>query len=202
MNEQLITRFETLIQQLLENGFAIADDFLPVDLVTALRQRIFHLLDTGQMKPAGIGRENQFQKNEEIRRDLISWIEPSVAVGIEKEFLQLIQSFVDYLNQTCYTGLNGFEFHYAFYDTGSFYKRHIDQFKSNSGRKYSVVIYLNENWKEEDGGQLVLYKDGNAIKISPDAGRIVFFESDKIEHEVLQANRPRMSVTGWLKRVN
>ena len=202
MNEQLITRFETLIQQLLENGFAIADDFLPVDLVTALRQRIFHLFYTGQMKPAGIGRENQFQKNEEIRRDLISWIEPSVAVGIEKEFLQLIQSFVDYLNQTCYTGLNGFEFHYAFYDTGSFYKRHIDQFKSNSGRKYSVVIYLNENWKEEDGGQLVLYKDGNAIKISPDAGRIVFFESDKIEHEVLQANRPRMSVTGWLKRVN
>ena len=202
MNEQLITRFETLIQQLLENGFAIADDFLPDDLVTGLRQQIFHLLDTGQMKPAGIGRENQFQKNEEIRRDLISWIEPSVAVGIEKEFLQLIQSFVDYLNQTCYTGLNGFEFHYAFYDTGSFYKRHIDQFKSNSGRKYSVVIYLNENWKEEDGGQLVLYKDGNAIKISPDAGRIVFFESDKIEHEVLQANRPRMSVTGWLKRVN
>ena len=202
MNEQLITRFETLIQQLLENGFAIADDFLPDDLVTGLRQQIFHLLDTGQMKPAGIGRENQFQKNEDIRRDLISWIEPSVAVGIEKEFLQLIQSFVDYLNQTCYTGLNGFEFHYAFYDTGSFYKRHIDQFKSNSGRKYSVVIYLNENWKEEDGGQLVLYKDGNAIKISPDAGRIVFFESDKIEHEVLQANRPRMSVTGWLKGVN
>ena len=57
MNEQLITRFETLIQQLLENGFAIADDFLPDDLVTGLRQQNFHLLDTGQMKPAGIGRE-------------------------------------------------------------------------------------------------------------------------------------------------
>jgi SM-20-related protein len=47
---------------------------------------------------------------------------------------------------------------------------------------------------------LVLYKDGQEIKINPEAGRIVFFESDKIEHEVLPANRQRMSVTGWLKR--
>ena len=193
--------FEELIQGLMESGFAVKDDFLPLPLVAQLKTNLLTLLNADKMKPAGIGQQNAFQQNKEIRRDLICWIEPAQANEVEKEFLEWIQSFVQYLNHTCYTGLNKFEFHYAYYDTGSFYKKHIDQFKSDSGRKYSVVIYLNEKWKEEDGGQLVLYKDGDAIKISPEAGRIVFFESDKIEHEVLPANRPRMSITGWLKRV-
>jgi SM-20-related protein len=109
--------------------------------------------------------------------------------------------FLRYLNLTCYTGLNTGEFHYAWYDIGSFYKKHLDQFRTDSGRKYSIVVYLNENWTDEDGGQLLLYIGGKTIRINPEGGRIVFFESDKIEHEVLSSKRPRMSVTGWLKKV-
>jgi SM-20-related protein len=90
------------------------------------------------------------------------------------------------------------ECHYAYYDTGSFYKKHIDQFRSDSGRKYSMVLYLNENWQPHMGGQLVLYADQD-VQIDPLGGRMVFFKSDKIAHEVLLSNAPRLSIAGWLK---
>lgn len=192
--------FEILIQQLLDQGYGTVENFLSENQVTLLRNDLENLLASGKMKSAGIGQQSTFQNNREIRSDLIYWIEPEAANETEKEFLGLIQSLMLYLNHTCYTGLNAFEFHYAVYGVGSFYKKHIDQFKSDSGRKYSVVIYLNEHWKDEDGGQLILYNEGKEIRINPEAGRIVFFESDKIEHEVLPATRQRMSVTGWLKR--
>jgi SM-20-related protein len=30
--------------------------------------------------------------------------------------------------------------------------QHFDQFQSNSSRKYSMISYLNEQWKAADGG--------------------------------------------------
>lgn len=95
------------------------------------------------------------------------------------------------------------EFHYARYDLGSFYKRHLDQFKSHRGRKYSLVIYLNEEWKEEDGGNLRLYLENDRVEdVYPVGGRAVFFKSDELEHEVMPApERSRLSVAGWLKSV-
>src|SRR5690606_18682797 len=106
-----------------------------------------------------------------------------------------------YLNRTCFTGIRSYEFHYAVYPKGSFYKRHLDQFSNDPGRKFTMIFYLNENWLPEDGGQLVIFLNGRELEVQPLAGRLVFFESSVIEHEVRPANRERMSVTGWLKNV-
>ena len=35
--------------------------------------------------------------------------------------------------------------------------------------------------------------------LSPTNGKIVFFKSSELAHEVLLSNQPRMSITGWLK---
>jgi SM-20-related protein len=115
--------------------------------------------------------------------------------------LQKIEAFVQYLNQTCYAGINDHEFHHACYAKNTFYKRHLDQFKSNSGRKYSLVIYLNKDWKATDGGKLILFlKNDKTREILPEAGRAVFFKSNEIEHEVSPSiNRSRISIAGWLK---
>jgi len=77
----------------------------------------------------------------------------------------------------------------------------LDQFKSEKGRKFSIVLYLNHDWKAEDGGTLSLYPTkGDQREISPLEGRIVFFRSDEMEHEVYPSfTRERNSIAGWLK---
>ncbi|MCY7293104.1 MAG: 2OG-Fe(II) oxygenase, partial [Ferruginibacter sp.] len=81
------------------------------------------------------------------------------------------------------------------------YKRHKDQFKNDSSRKYSLINYLNSNWLEEDGGQLIIYQNEEIQKIQPQSQTAVFFKSNEMEHEVAKANRSRMSISGWLKSV-
>ena len=110
-----------------------------------------------------------------------------------------MDTFVSFLNEACYTGITGYEFHYTLYEKGSFYKRHVDQFRSSDKRQYSMIMYLNNDWKEDDGGQLCIHHENRAENISPLNGKSVFFKSSELEHEVLVSNRPRMSITGWLK---
>ena len=84
------------------------------------------------------------------------------------------------------------------YPAGSFYKRHLDQFKADDHRKLSVICYLNNNWTAERGGQLRLHLSTDILDILPLAGRMVCFRSDQIEHEVLPAIKDRLSLTGWI----
>ena len=117
----------------------------------------------------------------------------------ENSFFNLMDNFVAHLNETCYTGITSYEFHYTLYEKGSFYKKHLDQFRNNDSRKYSMVMYLNTCWKTNDGGELCVYHEGKPQNISPIGGKSVFFKSNELEHEVLLTNVPRMSITGWLK---
>ena len=118
----------------------------------------------------------------------------------ENAFLDRIAAFVSYLNRSCYTGITGYEFHFALFDNGSFYRKHLDQFQDNSSRQFSMITYLNANWQAEDGGELCIY-DGEATqKIAPTNRKTVFFKSNELVHEVLETHKPRLSVTGWLRR--
>ena len=62
-----------------------------------------------------------------------------------------------------------------------------------------MIMYLNAGWVKADGGQLRIHHDGSFQNISPINGKTVFFKSSELEHEVLPTNKPRMSITGWLK---
>lgn len=156
----------------------------------------------GELVSAGIGDAQNKVLDKSIRRDKIYWIDNASTNVAEQEFLALVQEFINYLNRTCFTAINDFEFHYAIYEAGSFYKRHIDQFKNNNYRKFSLITYLNDDWKDDDGGSLLLYhEDGRTESILPEDQRTVFFKSDELEHEVAIASRARMSITGWLKSV-
>ena len=193
-------QYETLISGLLENQYGVVDEFIPATLVQALREQLLENFEKGQMKPAGIGQRFSYAKNLQIRGDVIYWLEKEHNAA-EREFLERIEAFIDYLNRTCYAGINACEFHYALYESGSFYKRHRDQFQLDQGRKYSMVSYLNEGWIAEDNGQLIMYPGDQTHAVRPEGGRAVFFKSDEVEHEVLAANRTRLSIAGWLKRV-
>lgn len=198
-------RFEPIIEGILTDGYGVIDNFLTADEVVALTSRLHERRAQGQFRPAGIGNQ-QVAVEKQIRGDEILWLEKDTAVAEEAAFLVKIEQFMDYVNQTCYLGLRDFEFHYAVYPPGTFYKRHLDQFRSDSRRKLSVICYLNDNWQESDGGQLTLFLPGTQpgqaehnITIQPIGGRLVCFESGRLEHEVRPAVRERLSVTGWLK---
>lgn len=159
--------------------------------------------EANQMAPAGTGKDHLFDLNTRIRGDCIRWIDNTSTVPVERAFLERVDEFVAYLNRTCFTAINDYEFHYALYEPGQVYVRHVDQFKQDSGRQFSLITYLNPGWADENGGQLLLYMPSDAgeraISIAPHMGTSVFFRSHEIEHEVRPAHLPRLSITGWLK---
>lgn len=196
-------QFEKLISEVIDRNYGMCDDFFDGNLLDGLRANLLNFHEGGMMHPAGVGRHFDFTKNLEVRGDVIRWIEEDSTDPFERELMDKISHFIRHLNTTCYTQLNQMEFHYAFYESGSFYKRHLDQFKSHRGRKFSLVIYLNDGWEESDGGNLRLYLDGERVEnVFPVGGRAVFFRSDELEHEVMPSmERPRISIAGWLKSV-
>lgn len=192
--------FEVLIASYLENKVGISECFLSDALAGHLKENLLALNQNNLLVAAGTGNADKLIHNDEVRRDTIYWLDKKHNNPYENEFFVLIEAFIAYLNSSCYAGITGYEFHYSLYENGSFYKKHLDQFQDNSSRQFSMISYLNANWTEKDGGELLVHQDGNELKISPTPGKTVFFKSNELEHEVLVTRERRMSVTGWLKR--
>lgn len=191
--------FESIVKSYLANNVGLSANFLRSELAKALKENLLNLHSKNQLNQAGIGNNNKLAKNNSIRSDKIYWLDRKHNNSYENDFFDLMDEFVSYLNQTCYTGINGYEFHYALYEKGTLYKRHIDQFKDNISRAYTLIMYLNTDWREGDGGELCIYHPGGLQTINPVNGTCVFFKSSELEHEVLLSNKPRLSITGWLK---
>lgn len=189
--------FEVIADGLAEHGFAVEDQFLSQPEVDEIL-RAGNFDASSDFKKAGIGNKQSLQIQEGIRGDYIKWLDKSESPEAVRVYLRRLQELVQYLNQALFLSLKDFEVHMTVYPTGSFYKRHLDQFKKDDHRKLSVILYLNQNWKEEEGGQLRMYLSDQTKDFLPKAGRLVIFRSDEIEHEVLPATRERRSITGWM----
>lgn len=192
--------FETLIESFIKDNVGIDEHFISNNLSQHLKQNLLTLLDQNQLMAAGTGNNNELNHNTDVRSDLIYWLDRKHENEYENDFFDQIDDFVKYLNRSCFAGITGYEFHYSLYEIGSFYQKHLDQFKNNTNRKYSMISYLNEDWQEKDGGELLIYQNYNNKKINPTQGKTVFFKSNELQHEVLVTQKRRMSVTGWLKR--
>ncbi len=192
--------FETLISSYIENKVGISEHFLSDELANHLKENLLILNDNNQLLAAGTGNDNKLIHNAKVRSDAIYWLDKKHNNIHENAFFEQIEDFILYLNQSCFAGITGYEFHYSLYEKGSFYKKHLDQFQDNSSRQFSMISYLNSNWQTEDGGELLIHQTNNNQAIAPTQGKTVFFKSNELVHEVLETNERRMSVTGWLKR--
>ena len=190
--------FEAIADGLAENGYAVSDQFFNANEVTAILQSGDFNDSVQRFKKAGIGKKQDAQINEAIRGDYIHWLDRNTSSDAIQVYLNRLNDLTQFLNQSLFLSLKDVEVHLTVYPAGTFYKRHLDQFKKDDHRKLSVICYLNENWTEENGGQLRMHLPGGASDIFPLAGRLVCFRSDQIEHEVLAANRERLSITGWM----
>ena len=195
----LQTIFDCLIDSFIDTKVGLTDGFLNTTLAAHLKDNLLALYSDQQLLTAGIGNDSIQNHDKLIRNDKIYWLDRAHENVHEVQFFALMDSFVEHLNRTCYTGITGYEFHYTMYEKGSFYKKHIDQFRTNKSRAYSMIMYLNTNWVTKDGGELCVYHANYLQTIAPQNGKCVFFKSSEMAHEVLVTNAPRLSITGWLK---
>ncbi|WP_373058073.1 2OG-Fe(II) oxygenase [Zunongwangia sp. H14] len=199
-----IPLYEQIITDLLEKQYSVIDSFFDLEEVEALRNSLHLKYEEDNFKKAAIGNRTNEIVKKSVRGDFILWLNEAEAGPAENLFFNKINSLIDYLNKTCFLGILTKEFHYALYPEGTFYKRHLDTFQNDGRRKLSLVCYLNqEDWKPENGGELVIYKEKNGEETSesffPFPGRVVIFESQLLEHEVKPVKQERLSITGWLK---
>jgi len=195
------TTFDQLIESYLINQVGITENFIDDILSAQLKQNLLILFEENQLHSAGVGNSAVILQDKMIRSDMIHWLDRSHDNQFENSFLDIIDKFIIHLNETCYTGIKSYEFHYTLYPVGAFYKKHIDQFNNNGQRAFSMIVYLNTNWKIADGGELRIEQAEQSQNISPNNGKCVFFKSSELLHEVLVTNEPRLSITGWLKTI-
>lgn len=86
---------------------------------------------------------------------------------------------------------------------GGSFPWHYDNPGPPNQRILTCVVYLNPNWKEGDGGEIVLSPFlSKSIVIPPLHGRAVFFYSDRILHRVLPSKTRRVCFTMWSNGMN
>lgn len=191
--------FTELADNLAEKGWAVTDVLFPADFLQELLKEEMLLFKSGKFKQAGIGKGSEHKVITEIRSDYVHWLDEENLSELQQQFWQQIQELKLYLNGEFFLGLKDVEFHFAVYPEGSFYKKHLDCFKRDSGRTITCVLYLNKHWEVGDGGELRIYNNETYIDVKPMFGRFVCFKSDEIEHEVLSTQKERYSITGWMK---
>ena len=200
-----LEQFEFLVDQLALQGYAILPNFMPNDFVFQLAQRAKQFQKTGALRVANVGKHMQL--NDAIRSDSTYWLDDNSPNVAEQDYFAIMNTVKSQVNRALYLGLDTLESHFAIYSIGSFYKTHLDQFKTDiykndDLRKLSCIIYLNEDWRPDDGGELRFYSDferGQFVDICPQGGTLVAFLSEQFYHEVLPAKRERISLTGWFK---
>ena len=178
----------------------MADDFIDAGLLADLRARCLELRDAGALRPARIGRDQQQKVVPEVRGDFIAWLSQPER-DAEQLLLGKLEELRAALNRALMAGLEDFQGHFAVYPSGAAYARHFDRLVGSDVRAISAALYLNDDWQPDDGGQLRIYTGGGRSEdVLPQGGRLVAFQSDRFEHEVLPARRERLSFTGWFRR--
>ena len=191
---------ESLVDDLVAQGWAICDDFLPPVLTRQLAAECRQRYAQGLLRQATIGRGKAQVVRESLRGDAIQWLEPEQSV-ITDAYLVAMEGLQLVLNRSLYLGLEDYECHFTCYPPGAFYEKHLDRFRDDDRCELSALFYLNEDWSAATGGALRLHLDEQrSMYVQPVAGRLLLFRSAQLWHEVLPARRERLSLTGWFRR--
>lgn len=189
---------EAAIDALASEGWCVFEGLLADEATAALARECAALHASGDLAAARIGRE---KVTSALRGDHTRWFDMDAPTVAQRPYVDALEALRIALNRSLMLGLAENEAHYAVYPPGARYARHLDQPHRLEARVVSVVYYLNDDWREEDGGALRLYlDDGSHHDVVPHAGRMVLFLSNRFEHEVLPATRERMSIACWMRR--
>lgn len=193
MSQELYSK---ITDALVQDGYIVINNAINPQLTSDLLNLA---KKSKNFRRAAISRATSKQINPEKRRDKILWMDYDN--GVQSQFLDFSNGLKDYLNRELFMCITYYESHFAIYEEGDFYETHLDAFKNSKNRVVTTVYYLNDEWKEENGGELVVYDDKNSFlkKVIPQANTLVVFLSEKFPHEVLAAKRKRYSIAGWFR---
>lgn len=195
-----MTNFDDLKRQ----AWQVIDDFFTDEECLSYVEELKKLERSSRLKKARIGKKEKKDLRLQVRQTQIYWIQNMSPTQVQKAFLDKMYGLLAELKRQTFIPLNTFETHYSIYPKGGFYQKHLDQFQGDTSRQISFILYLNPEWSEKDGGELVIYNENKPDRIDtqvlPRWGRLVIFLSGSIEHEVLVTNRKRYSLTGWMRQ--
>ena len=192
--------YDRVSDDLVGKGWCVVPDYHEQDLVKVLHQDLSAYQASDVLSRAGIGRGNDFKIDDNIRGDKTHWLTRESRA--QARYMAIMENFRIAMNRRLFLGLFEFESHFALYEPGTFYQKHKDSFRGAANRILTTVTYLNENWRSDDGGYLIIYHpetDLEETRIKPEAGTLVIFLSEEIPHEVEKTNRSRASIAGWFR---
>lgn len=193
---------DAVTTQLNRQGYAIVPAFFSPALVRGLRRELLWRDGRGEFDEAAIGQGETHQKRLDIRGDRTCWL--SGGSLAQRRLAVQMEALRQAVNQSLGLGLFELESHFAIYEPGAGYQRHLDTFSRDAARQLSVVIYLNDDWREQDGGHLRLWPAADASEhlpdVAPAAGTLACFLSAQIPHAVCVTQRTRYSIAGWFRR--
>lgn len=205
MDDRIDEAVQEVAARVEADGWAVVEGFLSPEETEALAADCRRLWEEGEFRRAGVGHGAALTVRSEVRSDYVLWLSDEVTSPRLEEYLARVEALRQELNRRLYLGLFDFEAHLTVYPAGAFYAKHLDRFRAVSYRAVSMILYLNREWREEEGGTLRIYLDesgdesGPTVDVAPRGGTLVAFLSGTFHHEVLPATRERLSVTGWLK---
>jgi hypothetical protein len=200
------------LRRLMKDGFVEIKDFLNPVMASALRRDVELLRNSPLSLVTAAtpmhGRVEWFE--------LLPSRQPKEAGGCpgaaREELYGLVDSLHGKVEEAAGLKLEASltELKFAYYPFGGSYQRHLDALNVGGvAREYSFIIYLNQGWKEADGGHLRVFEyegmDPTAaarrrpyFDVEPTAGTMVVFKSDAVPHQVLATSSTRVALVGWL----
>eukprot|EP00434_Breviolum_minutum_P039268 symbB.v1.2.034866.t1/scaffold4574.1/size37803/1 len=208
---------ELLAKQLDEVGFVIIDDFMPEEMARAVKASNVNLYQQSEMEE-GATTGGSERVGIPHRGDVLKWIGYDGAT----EASRCVSAFVDHIEKAVQsignaaqdvapkvaTAVSSIQWRSETMLTcypaaqRARYFRHTDN-SSGNGRLLTALVYLNENWKQGDGGELRLFYPGEKnlkvrMEVEPLWNRLLLFWSDdRSPHEVLSTCQDRFAATVW-----
>ena len=200
------------------DGFLVLDGALSEEEASAARAELSHMDSQGQFK--------RVESQSSVRHDRIGWVGIDRLALISMPALGLVARLLRALPAEVEAQLGQHDRSWrlrvptrlqaAVYDGSrerpSHYHRHYDASHDipmgrRNPRRLTCILYLNSGWDAaRDGGALRVYHpkrageaaaDERHVDVAPVAGRLVLFDSRRVEHEVRQAYAPRWALTLW-----
>jgi SM-20-related protein len=188
-----------IAKQLEDTGYIILAKPLEDKLLADLFTRC-HDDDPSRFHAAQVGRGAAKKQINSIRGDVIDWLDERNAT--DSAYLACMEELRRGLNAALFLGLFDYESHYAIYSEGDGYAKHSDVLQGKKNRILTTVLYLNEDWHDGDGGELLVFEaTGNTViaKVNPTFGTMIIFLSESFPHEVLTSHATRRSIAGWFR---
>src|SRR5690625_4400924 len=139
--------WDSQMDMLSQQDYVIIDRcFNAVSLITAhhffdvkLNEHVFQYTVFGAS-----GKKNVIN---EIRGDYTYWLDRKRDEELDVIF-DVFDEVKSVINRLLFLSLSDYEFHLAHYPKGSYYKKHLDQFKARNNRTTSMIVAPNKTWQE------------------------------------------------------